>query len=80
MAIKVLETEISVTTANTVYSSNRVRMYAAANTEVTVFNATSNTSYTFTMPQQTVEILMKDKTETIAADNALLCNPVAFTA
>lgn len=76
--IKVTGSEISVTTANTVSGSNLVRAYAVANTLVTVALANTTTIGTFTMPAGSVELIVKDYTDTISANAALLCAPVAW--
>lgn len=78
LPIKVMGSESSVTTANTVGGSNLVRAYAAANTLVTISYANAATIGTFTMPAGSVELIVKDYTDTISANAALLCAPVAW--
>jgi len=79
MIIKPINTEITVSTANTVYDSALVRVYASANTVVTVEDVGANTVIgTFTMPENTVEIVEKIKTHSISGDNNILCTPVSY--
>lgn len=76
--IKVTGSEISVTTANTVNGANLVRAYAAGTTLVTIALANTSTVGTFTMPAGSIELIAKDYTDTISANAALLCAPVAW--
>ena len=77
MIIKPTDVEISFTSANTVYDAKLVRIYAAANSVVTIVTeAHANT--TFTMHQGTVEIVEKLPTETIAGTTTLRCTPVSY--
>lgn len=75
--IKVAGAQVSVTTANTVTNANLVRAYAAGSTLVTIAN-TGGTIGTFTMGAGTAEIIVKDYADTIAANAALLCTPIAW--
>lgn len=77
--IKVLSTEIEVTTANTVSSAAVVRAYAASLAVVTVVDKDDNTKGTFTMPEGTVEFIEKLPTDTISSTATLLCSSVAYT-
>lgn len=76
--IKVTGSEVSVTTANTVANSNIVRVYATANTLVTISAANTAVLGTLTIPGGSREILVKDFTDTITANTALLCTPIAW--
>lgn len=76
MILKPLEEEISFTSANTVYGAKLVRVYAAANSFVTVSGAEANTS--FTMHQGSVEIVEKFPTDTITGTTTLRCTPVSY--
>lgn len=79
MIIKPLQEEISFTSANTVYDSKLVRVYAAANTVVTIASdVNANTS--FTMHQGTIEIVEKLPADTIAGTATLACTPVSYKA
>ena len=66
-------------TANTVSGASLVRVYATANSVVTVAN-TGGTIGTFTIPAGFVEVLAKEPTDTIACspDDSLLCTPLAY--
>lgn len=77
MILKALNTELSFTSANTVYDAKLVRIYAAANSVITVTSATNPTA-TFTMPQGTIEILEKLSTDTIAGSTTIKCTPVSY--
>lgn len=77
MILKPLNEEISFTSANTVYDTKLVRIYAAANSVVTLISTeAANTS--FTMHQGTVEILEKLPNDTIAGTTTLKCTPVSY--
>ena len=77
--LKPLNLEISVTTANTVYDSLLVRAYAASKTLVTISDAVSaNTIATFTMPAESIELIEKDRLNTISANAAILCTPISY--
>ncbi len=79
MILKPLNLEISVTTANTVYNSSLVRAYADVKTLITISDAVSaNTIATFTMPAESIELIEKDKLNTISANNAILCTPISY--
>jgi hypothetical protein len=67
------------TTATTLSDASLVRVYAAANSVVTVAN-TGGTIGTFTIPAGFVEIVAKEPTDTIACspDDSLLCTPLAY--
>jgi hypothetical protein len=75
--LKLIGTQVSVTTANTVSNANLVRAYAAGVTLVTVAN-TGGTIGTMTMPAGSIEIIAKDYADTLTANAALLCTPLAW--
>lgn len=77
MILKPLNEEISFTSANTVYDAKLVRVYAAANSVVTVVS-TENANTSFTMHQGTIEILEKLPSDTIAGTTTLKCTPVSY--
>jgi hypothetical protein len=77
MIIKPLQEEITFTSANTIYDSRLVRVYAAANSVVTIVS-TENANTSFTMHQGTVEILEKLPTDTVAGTTSLRCTPVSY--
>lgn len=76
--LKLVGSQVSVTTANTVANANLVRAYAAANTLVTISDANSTVIGTMTMPGGFVETIAKNFTDTITANVALLCTPLAW--
>ena len=76
--IKIIGTQVSVTTANTVALSNLVRAYASAVTLVTISDASAAVIGTMTMPAGMTEVLVKNYTDTITANVALLCTPLAW--
>lgn len=79
MIIKPLNTELTVSAANTVYDAPLVRVYVTANTVITIEDVAANTTIaTFTMPENTVEIVEKIKTHSISGDNSILCTPVSY--
>lgn len=79
MILKPLQEEISFTSANTVYDSKLVRIYAAANSVVTIASTTTaNTS--FSMQQGSVEIVEKLPSDTIAGTTTLACTPLSYKA
>jgi len=76
--LKLLGSQISVTTANTVGGYGLIRAYAAANTLVTITAANSTVLGTMTIAGGISEILIKSPTDTITANAALLCTPIAW--
>lgn len=67
------------TTATNLGEASLVRVYAVANSVVTVAN-TGGTIGSFTIPGGFVEILAKNPTDTVSCtpDNSLLCTPIAY--
>lgn len=67
------------TTATTLSDASLVRVYAVANSVVTVAN-TGGTIGTFTIPAGFVEIVAKEPTDTIACspNDSLMCTPLAY--
>jgi hypothetical protein len=76
--IKIIGAQVSVTTANTVANANLVRAYAAGVTLVTIRDADTNVIGTMTMPAGMTEVLVKNYSDTIGANVALLCTPLAW--
>ena len=64
---------------NNISTASLVRVYAVANSVVTVAN-TTGTIGTLTIPGGFVEIISKDPADTIACspDDSLLCTPIAY--
>lgn len=78
MIVKVNKPEIDVTTANTVYNSTLVRVYAAALAVVTVKDSGGNVRGSVTMPAGEIDIFEKLATDTIEATSVLKCSPAAY--
>jgi len=76
--IKVKGSSANVTTANTVSDSKLVRIYAAANTLITIADDTPTTLGTFIMPGGSVEYVEKNPTDTITANSSVSCTPVSY--
>lgn len=76
--IKVKGSAVSVTTANTVNDSKLVRVYATANTLITITDDTPTTLGTFIMPGGSVEYVEKNPTDTITANTSVSCTPVSY--
>lgn len=77
MIIKPLGQIIAVTTANSVANSNLVRIHTSTAITVTVAN-NAGTIGSFSMPANSVEIVEKAATDTIACSASANCTPVAF--
>jgi hypothetical protein len=77
MIIKPLGEIVAVTTANSVANSNLVRIHTTTAITVTVANSTA-TLGSFSMPANSVEIVEKAATDTIACSASANCTPVAF--
>jgi hypothetical protein len=77
MIVKPLATELSVSSANTVYDAQLVRIYAAANSVVTIAGNSEPTG-SFTLPGGSVVFVEKAKENTIAGTTTLLCTPVSY--
>lgn len=78
--VKPLNLEISVTSANTVYNATLVRIRANGGAAtITVANTSANIA-SFSMVNNTVEYLEKDKNDTITASVGVDCTPVAYRA
>ena len=81
MIIKVKGESANVTSADTVSDSKLVRIYASANTLITVEDPVANTTLgTFIMPGGTVEYVEKETTDTISANASISCTPVSYNA
>jgi len=76
--VKLISSEISLTTANTLGGASLVRVYATANAVITLAN-TGGTIGTCTLPAGTIEYFVKQPTDTLAANVAVLATSVAFT-
>ena len=76
--VKLISSEMSLTTANTIGGASLVRIYATANAVITLAN-TGGTIGTCTLPGGTIEYFMKQPADTLAANVAVLATSVAFT-
>lgn len=76
--IKVKGAAANVTTADTVSDSKLVRIYAAANTLITISDDTPTTLGTFIMSGGSVEYVEKDPSDTITANSSVSCTPVSY--
>ena len=77
MIIRVKSSAISITAVNTVSDATLLRIHATNAAAITVAN-TSGTIGTFNMSQGQVETLEKVSSDTIAANAAVSCTPVAY--
>lgn len=74
---KVRTEEIGLTAANTVSNASLVRLYATANTLVTVAN-TEGTIGTLTIPGGRVEYVEKSPTDTVSANVSIRAVSVSY--
>lgn len=73
--VKVLGSEVDITTANTVNDAVLVRVYATNIATITV-----GSSGSFTMPAGSVTFVEKASTDTIEASNTAFAAPVSYKA
>ena len=78
ITVKLLSSEIALTSANTLGGASLVRIYATANAVITLANA-GGTIATCTLPAGSVEYFIKQPTDTFAANLAVRATSVAFT-
>lgn len=76
--LKLVGEQVSVTTPTTLNNSGLIRLYAPTDVLVTVRNAANTVLGSMTMPAGGYEILVKDYDETVGANTALLCTPLAW--
>jgi hypothetical protein len=77
MIIKVKGNAIAVSTANTVSDSTLVRIHATNAATITIAGETNGS---FNMTANSVEIVEKLSTDTIAASAAVSCTPISYKA
>ena len=77
MIIKVKGNALDVTTANTVSAASVVRIFATNAATITVAGETEGS---FNMAINTVEIVEKQPSDTIAATAAVSCTPISYKA
>lgn len=78
IVLKLAGQEVSVTTANTVNGSVLFRVYSPSESLITIRDANNAVIGTMTQPAGFVEIIEKRKTDTIEANTAIKCTPVAY--
>jgi hypothetical protein len=76
--LKLIGEQVSVTTATTLNNSGLFRVYAPADVLVTIRSSANSVVGTMTMPAGAYEIITKDFDETVGANTALLCTPLAW--
>lgn len=77
--INVKGSAANVTSADTVSDSKLVRIYASANTLITVEDPVANTTLgSFIVSGGSVEYVEKKITDTISANASISCTPVAY--
>jgi hypothetical protein len=82
MITKILNTEMSLSTANTVYDANVVRVFnnTAGNVLITRTNSDDVVIGTCTLQANTVSLVEKNPTDTLTAASAVLATSIAYTA
>lgn len=81
IVLKLVGQEVSVTTASTVNSSTLFRIYTPSGGSaalITVKDSGGNTIGSMTQPAGFVEIMEKRATDTVEANTAIKCTPVAY--
>ena len=78
VVLKLTKPEMSVTTANTIYSSVLFRVFSPNISVITTKNATGTIIGSMTMLAGFVEVMYKGATDTVEATSAVLCTPIAY--
>lgn len=80
IVLKLVGPEVSVTTANTVNGSILFRVYTPTGGDalITVKDSGGTTIGSMTQPAGFVEIMEKRATDTVEANTAIKCTPVAY--
>jgi hypothetical protein len=78
IVLKLTGEEVSVTTANTVRSSVLFRVFSPSDALITIRDASNNIIGSMTQPAGFVEIMEKRATDTVSANTAIKCTPVAY--
>jgi len=77
--IKLKGTETGVTSATTLNNAQLIRVYATANSSITITNVVANTAIgSFTVPGGRVEYVEKSANDTIESDVEVLCTPISY--
>ena len=81
IVLKLVGPEVSVTTASTVNNAVLFRVYTpsgGSDALITIKDSGGNTIGSMTQPAGFVEIMEKRATDTIGANTAVKCTPVAY--
>lgn len=81
IVIKLTAPEVTVTTPSTVADSVLFRVYTpsgGSDALITIRDSSSNVIGTMTQPAGFVEIMEKRASDTVAANTAIKCTPVAY--
>lgn len=78
IVLKLTAPEFSVTTANNLGNCMLFRLYSPEDALITIRDADGNVIGSMTQPGGFVEIMEKRKTDTIEANPAIKCTPVAY--
>lgn len=80
IVLKLTGPEVTVTTANTVSNSVLFRVYTPTGSDalITIRDASNNIIGSMTQPGGFVEIIEKRATDTVSANTAIKCTPVAY--
>jgi hypothetical protein len=78
IVLKLTGPEVSVTSANTVGDSVLFRVFSPADALITIRDSSSNVIGSMTQPSGFVEIMEKRATDTVGANTAIKCTPVAY--
>lgn len=78
MIIKPTANLIAVTTADAIANSTLVRIHASTAATITIQTTGGDYIGTFSMPANSVEVIEKGATDTIAASASVNCTSVAY--
>jgi hypothetical protein len=78
IVLKLTGPEVSVTSANTVGDCVLFRVYSPSDALITIRDSSSNVIGSMTQPSGFVEIMEKRATDTVGANTAIKCTPVAY--
>ena len=78
--LKLAGPEISVTTANTINGAVLFRVYTPTGSDalITIRDAQNNVIGSMTQPAGFVEVMEKRPTDSVGANTAIKCTPVAY--
>ena len=78
IVLKLVGPEVTVTTANTIGNSILFRVYSPSDALITVRDSANTVIGSMTQPGGFVEIMEKRATDTVEANTAIKCTPVAY--